>query len=269
MGDKKPTWTAAFHEKTPGAYVCNIGSGQTEGYASKYFLEDASKFNYYEETNEYKAAAKKDQKAVKTECKDFSASAYRKPENLKAVAEKIVATLVAVHKANQTTPIIARGTGKHRQKKGPIDGPANFEKLIETILAEAKKILGADYPTFRNIFSGELLPGDDEARFGGASICDILGPLVQRVQDVTTILSIESGKGSTQYAFWKSPKPLSGTFWRKGLRRYNERSYTIYADGKLTYTDNPNASGWLAEKFAQTGSLDLGFGKTKSIEKVP
>merc|ERR1711964_299851 len=95
--EKKPTWTAAFHEKQPGAYVCNIGSGQTEGYASKYFLEDASKFSYYEETNEYKAAAKKDQKAVKKECKDFSAPAYRKTANLEAVAGRIAATLVEVH----------------------------------------------------------------------------------------------------------------------------------------------------------------------------
>jgi len=61
------------------------------------------------------------------------------------------------------------------------------------------------YLEFTKIFDGKLLTPADEALFGSTSVCDILGPVCSKVQDaaLTTILSVESGKGSTQYGFWR------------------------------------------------------------------
>jgi len=241
FSDTKPTWTAGFHQKTPDAYVYDIGSGQAQGFEAKSKLDKPSKFSYYEMSLEYievlkhMEANKKNnallsfgnrrKEAAKNACTDCTTHVFRRPETMNDVAKQIAETLVRVHLADKKRPLIARGTGKHRQEN--IDGPMYCERLMkmiqrqaETMLQKRKEATIESRRDFRRVFSGKLLTGPEEALFGSTSVCDLLGPNVSKVKGVTTILSIESGRGSTQYGFWK--KPL-GQRRRMAQREFSNR----------------------------------------------
>merc|ERR1711964_942213 len=157
--------------------------------------------------------------AAEKACKDCTTEAFRRPDVMNAVAKKIAATLVRVHQADKYRQLIARGTGKHRQNA---NGPENFTKLMDMIKqhAEAKIHSRRGKKQFDRVFSGKLLTGAREALFGSTSVCDLLGPQVIKMEGITTILSVESGRGSTQYGFWKKN---AATRRRMAQREFSSR----------------------------------------------
>merc|ERR1711964_385509 len=187
FNDTKPTWTAGFHAVTPNAYVYDLGSGQAGGFEGKNRLDQDSKFNYWEMAKD----------EAKEDCENCTSAGFRQKETMEAVAARIAETLVAVHKKDTARQIILRGTGKHR------DHTEIFGELMGMVQKEVSLRTREKYTQFTNIFDGKLLTPDEEALFGSMSLCGILGPEIIKVEsaNLKTMLSIESGKGSTQYGF--------------------------------------------------------------------
>jgi len=318
--DTKPTWSEGFHEKSPNAYVYDIGSGQAQGFnydteTNKSILDKDSKFSYYEATKRYQdikrmgnathGIMKNRLDTAKDACKDCTKGVFRQTETMNAVAERIAQTLARIHNAEPNRPLIVRGTGKHRQGDGP-DVFADLVKMIKTrafryistnkvarsTTSRSHTKFGGSKATrmkrFNAVFSGKLLTGAQEAKFGSTSVCHILGPYISGLllpswkeatsedgrtfyyltaekpedpsskptppgseqwpksatwtrptESPTSILSVESGKGSTQYGFWingtwtEVTTPEEGTVYRhvdtngKIINEQKERPTTL------------------------------------------